>query len=407
MNSPQGYIIDARYPTTYIRELAPNWLNYVAALNGTLPSPLDQPFAYLELGCGAGFSSLTHAAAFPFGAFHACDFNRDGIAIGKQHARARAIDNIRFHEVSFDKLQTKDLPDFEFIVLHGVYTWVGEDVQRSIRQLIRDRLKPGGLVYVSYNCLPGWTSEVPLQKLIVELAEGLNGDSLQRTEQAIFALQRLSDSGLQYFRDHPSATTALAAYRCSERSYLAHEFLNSAWKPRYSIDVAVEMAEAEVRYVGSATLVDNHAELIIDATVAKAIAALDTTRQKQLATDFAVNRQFRRDVFVRARCDASPIGVAEIGAAEIDVAESLSRQTIGCPGAPDTINTTVQVPRGSISFHDDFICELRALMTLGPTTLGELVTTLSAASRSEKEIARNLLYLIAAGTLTPSAKPLR
>jgi hypothetical protein len=113
-------------------------------------------------------------------------------------------------------------------------------------------------------------------------------------------------------------------------------------------------------------------------------------------------------VFVRARCDASPIGVAEIGvaeisAAEIDVAESLSRQTIGCPGAPDTINTTVQVPRGSISFHADFICELRALMTLGPTALGELVTTLGAASRSEKEIARNLLYLIAAGTLTPSA----
>jgi hypothetical protein len=238
--------------------------------------------------------------------------------------------------------------------------------------------------------------------MIVELAEGLNGDSSQRTEQAIFALQRLSDSGLQYFRDHPSAATALAAYRCSERSYLAHEFLNSAWKPRYSIDVAVEMAEAEVRYVGSATLVDNHAELIIDATVAKAISALVTTRQKQLATDFAVNRQFRRDVFVRSRCNASPVGVAEI-----DVAESLSRQTIDCPGAPDTINTTVQVPRGSISFHADFICELRALMTLGPTTLGELVTTLSAASRSEKEIARNLLYLIAAGTLTPSAKPLR
>lgn len=401
MSTPQGYINDARYPTTYIRELAPDWLNYVAALNGTLPCPLDQAFAYLELGCGAGFSSLTHAAAFPFGAFHACDFNRDGVAIGKKHARARAIGNIRFHEASFDGLLTEDLPEFEFIVLHGVYTWVGADVQRSIRNIIRDRLKVGGLVYVSYNCLPGWTSEVPLQRLIFELAEGANGDSLQRTEQAIRALQRLSASGLQYFRDHPTATSAVEAYACSERSYLAHEYLNEAWKPRYSIDIAVEMAEAEIRYVGSATLVDNHPELIINATVAKTIAALDTTRQQQLATDFAVNRQFRRDVFVRAGCNASPIGVAEI-----DVTESLRRIRIGCPGDPDAIKTTVQVPRGRISFHADFICELRALMTLGPT-LGELVTTLSAAFGNEKEVARNLLYLIAAGTLTPSARLLR
>ncbi len=76
-------------------------------------------------------------------------------------------------------------------------------------------------------------------------------------------------------------------------------FSNQTWEPFYSIDIADEMAEAETRYLGSATLVDNHPTLIVDDLAAEAVAKLPTPRQRQLAIDFATNQRFRRDVFVR------------------------------------------------------------------------------------------------------------
>ena len=60
----QGYVTDTIYTDGFFRELSPSWLNYVAALKGCLPIPLDRPFTYLELGCGLGRSTTVLAGAF-------------------------------------------------------------------------------------------------------------------------------------------------------------------------------------------------------------------------------------------------------------------------------------------------------------------------------------------------------
>ena len=111
---------------------------------------------------------------------------------------------------------------------------------------------------MSYNCLPGWSTEAPLRKLLVELSATAGGGSAQRTHQALRTLQQLSRSKLRYFNANPSAVEAIDAYAKRPSGYLAHEFLNETWEPFYSIDVADEMLEAEVHYLGSATLPENH-----------------------------------------------------------------------------------------------------------------------------------------------------
>ncbi|MCZ6616556.1 MAG: class I SAM-dependent methyltransferase [Gammaproteobacteria bacterium] len=395
---PRGYIKDASYPTTYFRELSPVWLNYVAALGGAVPRKLDQNFSYLELGSGTAFSSVIHAACFPAGEFHACDFNPENIATGERYAHELSIRNVLFHPVSFLELLERDLRDFDFIVLHGVYSWVGAQARQTILQLIRKLLKPGGLVYVSYNCMPGWTLEVPLRRLLIEFATASDGDSPQRVASAVRWLQRLSSAGLRYFRTNPAAVTAVDAYARSPSDYLAHEFLNETWEPLYSIDVADQMMSAGLTYLGSATLVDNHDALVIDSSAGEAIAEMPTTRLQQLATDFAVDRQFRRDVFVRSESRIDNVD---------DITGHLGQLVVGCMGNPEAINTAVQVPRGNIGFQADFISELRTLMSHGSTTLYELVTSLGGESRHSGEIIRNLCYLIAAGELRPFAQPFR
>ena len=79
----------------------------------------------------------------------------------------------------------------DFIVAHGVYSWVGAAQRQSIRRLVRDSLKPGGLLYLSYNSLPGWAGEMPLRKLLVELAAGDTGLTSARAARALLSLERL------------------------------------------------------------------------------------------------------------------------------------------------------------------------------------------------------------------------
>ena len=393
----QGYVTDTSYTDKFFRELSPAWLNYVAVLNGGSPRILDRPFTYLELGCGLGSSTVVNAGAFPQGEFHACDLNPIHIEAGERHAAALGIANIQFHQSSFEQLLSRDLPPFDFIVLHGVYSWVGADARQAIRRVIDKTLKPGGFVYLSYNCLPGWAPEVPLRKLLLELAATADGASPERTRSAVASLKQLSRSKLRYFNANPSAVTAVDAYFKGPSNYLAHEFLNETWEPFYSIDIAEEMAEAGTRYLGSATLVDNHPTLVVEAAAAEAVATLATARQRQLAIDFAANQRFRRDVFIRSPQIPAPA----------ERTRQLNSAFVGCLGNPDQISTRARVPRGEIHFQEKFIRDLRSLMHCGSMTIGEAVATLGGEGRDAVEIARNLIFLVAAGTLMPFANAFR
>ena len=142
------------YVDTFFRELSPAWLNYVAALRGVAPPPIDRPFAYLELGCGYGQSVTVNAAAFPLAEFHACDIDPAHIAAAQRYAEAIGVHNVRFHQASFGDLLDADLPAFDYVALHGTYSWVDAEARASIRRVIDRKLKPAGLVYTSYNCYP-------------------------------------------------------------------------------------------------------------------------------------------------------------------------------------------------------------------------------------------------------------
>ena len=388
----RGYVTDASYTETFFRELSPAWLNYVAALNGVVTRPLDVPFRYLELGCGLGGSTVVHAGAFPHAEFHGCDVNASHVAGARRHATALDVRNVHFYETTFAALARQEEQPFDFIVLHGVYSWVDAAAREAVQRVIAQRLAPGGLVYVSYNCMPCWAAEITLRRLMVELSATAPGTAEARADEARTKLARLSGAKLRYFGAHPAAGQAIASYLRQPVEYLAHEFLNDAWEPFYSIDVADDMAAAGVTYVGSATLPDNHPALVLDAGAAQAVAALPGARAQQLALDFAVNRRFRRDVFVRddRRLD------------DASARFHLESVPIGCLTDPRALSPVVRVPRGELRLQNDFMADLKVLRE-GARPLGMVIGALSAGRRDADQILRNLTYLIAAGALMPFA----
>jgi SAM-dependent methyltransferase len=385
-----GYVTDTPYADTFFRELSPAWLNYVAALNGVAPRPIDAAFSYLELGCGFGTSTVVNAAAYPHASFHACDFIEEHIVAARGYADRLGVTNLTLHCDDFAGLRDAALPQFDFITLHGVYSWVDAQTRGILRELIAQLLLPGGLVYVSYNALPGWSHELPLRKLLVELADA-EGDAARRSETAAATISRLSNAGLRYFTAHPAAKSAVDAYVRGDGHYLAHEFMNAAWEPFYAVDIADEFAGIGLEWVGSATLVDNHLPLILEAKAAHTIGSLPTRRQQQLVTDFAANQRFRRDVFVRPDFSSRD-------------AEHLYNAVIGCAGDVERIGLTAPVPRGEIRFQEPFIRDVRTLMSARSLTFAAAIDALSAHGQDKSGIARNLLFLVASGTLAPFAQ---
>jgi SAM-dependent methyltransferase len=403
-----GYVTDTSYTDQFFRELAPAWLNYVAALNGARPVAVDRPFVYLELGCGFGTSTVVNAGAYPHGAFHGCDIIPAHVEGGRRHAAAFGVGNVTFHEADFDHLVARGVPPCDFIVLHGVYSWVDDEARAAVRRVIDNRLKPGGLVYVSYNCLPGWASEAPLRKLLVEFSRPHDGDTAQRTAAALDALTTFSRGRPRYFKANPSALTAVDAWHKRDTEYVVHEFMNASWQPFYAVDVADELAPLGMRYVGSATLADNHPALVLDADSAKAVATLATDRQRQVATDFATNQRFRRDVFVRDDASGGSASVSGESASLSGRSASLSGErlfatVIGSARAPSAIGVRAAVPRGEIGFHEAFIRDVRALMAGRSLPIADAIASLSQHGGNPEEIARNLIFLVAAGVLTPFA----
>jgi hypothetical protein len=390
---PQGYVLDSSYPDTFFQELSPAWLSYVSAMGGVPARPPGSAFTYLELGAGFGHSTVVNAGAFPRGEFHACDFNPEHIEGGRRYASALGLRNVEFHESSFEQLLAKALPPFDFIVLHGVYSWVGADSRAAIRRIIQEKLAANGLVYVSYNCMPGWASELPVRRLLVELASAARGDSSEKMRHAVESLMQMNARGVRYFEANPEAGRAIESYGRMPPNYLAHEFFNETWQPFYSVDVMDEMAQAGTSYIGSATLVDNHPMLLVEESATDVLKNLALPRQQHLALDFATNRRFRRDVFVRSDAARSPAAAAR----------AINDAVIGSVGDPRQLGTRIKVPRGHISFQPDFVDSLKALLLHGSVTFGDAVARLGGRGRNTAEIARNLAFLVAGGALTPFA----
>lgn len=302
MDWTDGYVADTQYTAGFYREMAPIFMTLAGLMTGGRVPDDERPFSYCELGCGQGVGTAVMAAAAPQGRFYGIDFNPGQIDNARRLARIGGLENVEFIEASFAELlesQFATLPEFDYIALHGVYSWISDDNRRAIVNFIQKKLRPGGAVYVSYNTMPGWAAMAPSRRLMSEVAARQGGRSDLRAVAGLDELDRLKDAGARYFAANPAVAARLTKARALDKAYLAHEYLNANWNPLYVTDVMTELAAAKLTYLGSATLIENldtifYPEALRASTTASADAAF-----VELIKDFYSNKQFRRDIFTR------------------------------------------------------------------------------------------------------------
>lgn len=369
----EGYVTDLQYVPGFCREQAPAILRLACLLNGVETPPEDAGFTYCDLGCGEGMAALILAAAYPEAKFYGVDFNPGHILRARSIAAAAALPNVEFLERGFEELLDETLPEFDFITLHGVYSWISPELRRSIVQFIARRLKPGGIAYLGYNAMPGAAPGLAVQRLLHDLGAQSPAPSDQKILWAISMLEKLKDARALAFVENDVVKRVIDLKGRGRTSYLAHEYLNDHWHPMYHADVARELSAAKLSYVGSADLLTNFQQFMVTPAQQELIASLDDATLKETVRDMCCPLSFRQDVFIR--------GARRMSAARQE--ELLRRIRLALMIPRTSFRMQLNVATGKAELQPAYATIADALAA-GPRTVSELLDLPELRGKSGK-----------------------
>lgn len=295
----EGYISDIDYTHGYFAEINPQQIIMPFLMAGIAPPKINNA---CELGFGQGVSLNIHAAASDI-KWYGTDFNPNQTLFARTLAnKSGKFDDMVIADQSFKEFcHRDDLPQFDYIGLHGIWSWISEENQQIITDFIHRKLNVGGVLYISYNTLPGWSGISPLRHLLVELNQTTSqtntkeNNILQSLEQTKNTLN-LSHILTNQIPDLITRTEDLAS---KNATYLVHEYLNDNWQPLYFSQVKNILEKAKLTFACSTSYLDDYENCLFDKEQQEYLDTIHDPSLKQTIKDYFLNKQFRRDYWVK------------------------------------------------------------------------------------------------------------
>ncbi len=248
MSAPTRYDI-VPYPSKAYAYAHPDRLFVVGRLFGMKPVPPARA-RVLELGCGAGGHLVPMARQLPEGEFVGLDLAQTAIRDARALAAAEGLTNVRF-----DVADILDLPDdlgtFDYIVAHGVFSWIPEPARVALMGAIPKLLNPQGVAYVSYNTYPGWHLHNAVRDVMRVHAEAFT-DPTEQVEQAK-AFVKFVHGFVQ--PDNAWAAALGRAVKMIDNftdGYFFHDFLAPVNDPMLFRDFVARAERVGLQYLGDA-----------------------------------------------------------------------------------------------------------------------------------------------------------
>lgn len=182
---------DTPYPSSPFVQTHPDRLAVVATLLGMKPAPVER-CRVLELGCAGGGNIIPMAWMLPESTFVGVDFSAAHIQQAQEFADAIHLTNIHLHHLDLRDVDPT-WGKFDYIIVHGLYSWVPPEVQDKILEICAVNLAPQGIAYVSYNTFPGWKLPSAARDMMVYFTRQIE-EPEKRAEQALLFLQLIADS---------------------------------------------------------------------------------------------------------------------------------------------------------------------------------------------------------------------
>jgi SAM-dependent methyltransferase len=305
-----GYMADVAYTYGYYAELNPQRVK-LAFLHQGLVCP--EMGAACELGFGQGLSTNIHAAASVV-QWQGTDFNPSQAGFAQDLAAVSGAP-AKLYDEAFDAFCSRsDLPEFDYIGLHGIWSWISDDNRHVIVDFIRRKLKVGGVLYISYNTMPGWSTFAPMRHLLTEHAEVLGSEGrgiVSRIDGAMDFAEKLLATNPAFARANPSVAGRLEKMKGQNKHYLAHEYFNKDWHPMHFATMAHWLEPAKVQYACSANYLNAVDALNFTPVQQDFLKDIPDPMFRETARDFMVNQQFRKDYWVKGERKMSTLDQAE------------------------------------------------------------------------------------------------
>lgn len=299
-----GYHADLLYTTGYYREISPVYLYYLLTSQGFDCPKVDHNLQACELGFGQGLSINLHALCSPVH-WYGTDFNPTQAYFARTLASQAGLtpQEICLADDSFgDFLQRTDLPEFDYICLHGIWSWISPENQQYIVDFAKSKLKLGGVLYISYNTAPGFTTFEPIRHLMANFDREANSSVTapqERLQKIATFLNSILEANPAYAAVVPGLKERIASTMKHDYHYLSGEYLNSFWDISHFDTLAKKLETAKLSFACSATLSELLDGINLTAAQQKLLAPYKGSALGENMRDFIVNQQFRRDLFIK------------------------------------------------------------------------------------------------------------
>ena len=293
-----GYVADIDYTYGYYAELNPLRVRLAFLNAGLVPPEIGHA---CELGFGQGLSANAHAAASVV-SWVGTDFNPSQAGFAQELSRISGSGALLLDEAFDAFCHRTDLPDFDYIGLHGIWSWISDENRDVIVDFIRRKLKVGGVLYVSYNTQPGWAAMVPMRDLLTEHAEvwGADGAGIsQRIDAALAFADQLLATAPAFAKVNPQIADRIAKIKTQDRHYIAHEYFNRDWRPMGFAQMHRWLQSAKLSWACSANYLEAIDSVNLTAEQQSLLHSIPDSTFRQSTRDFCVNQQFRKDYWVK------------------------------------------------------------------------------------------------------------
>lgn len=357
-----SYVNNVKFSAFFYKEMQPVWINNVVRMQGFSVPDIKNSFSFCELGCGVGVNLLVAAACHPDAYFCGVDLNIEHIDVARGAAESVGLRNVEFIHSDFAGLSGFS-KSFDFVVTHGVWSWVAPEVHKNILDFVDNQLKPSGVFYLHYMCHPGSTDLNILQHILKIFAKHVPGTSAHKAKTGMKLLKELDSRGA--FIDQPNVRRHLEQLSSRAANDLSHEFLTDHWCPQHSVDVHQQLGARKTSYVGSADIFNNlDVALSIPRAMQPLILQTKIPEMSEVLKDVARNSRQRMDLFQRFPNALNAKEYAE-------TCESIVIELL--PGAPIPGPISFVTPIGDIEGPGFLCAPILQRLSTGPASLSELM----------------------------------
>lgn len=273
-----------------------------------LQTPLPNNAKVLEIGCAAGGNIIAQAINYPNASFVGIDLSSEQIKIGNEAIEKIGLKNIKLLQMDATKA-TEELSgeEFDYIICHGVYSWVPNFVKKAIFEIGAKLLSPKGVMMISFNVYPGWKYKEPIRDFMRFASRDIDYESDPENKLDL-SLAALSFHSAMYrimpgCKNLPKLKTIsecnlnnineIDSLKKHNRSYLLHEYLEIFNDPCYLVDFVAEASDSGLEYIEDIALHFDYSEIANDTVLEFAQNYFKDRIAKDQMFDFLYSTQFR------------------------------------------------------------------------------------------------------------------